>query len=141
MLYGGTKAMIDRMTTGAAMELHGDRIAVNSPAPNRGVAAAHAAAAVPGRPSKPEETVAEATLALVTADPSVLTGRVAYSLPLPKELGRAVYTADGAALLPGWQPDDLDESDFLTDYLRFNPPGKIPAELLNRGGAAPHQCR
>lgn len=136
VLYGGTKAMIDRMTTGAAMELYSDRIAVNSLSPNRGVATAHATAAVPGWPSEPEETVAEATLALVTGDPAVLTGRVAYSLPLLKELGRAVYTADGTALLPGWQPDHLDESGFLADYLRFNPPGEFPAELLNRGAPA-----
>ncbi len=130
VLYGGTKAMLDRMTTGAAMELHGDNIAVNSLAPNRGVATAHAASAVPGWPSEPEETVAEAALALVTGDPAVLTGRVAYSLPLLKELDRAVYSADGTALLEGWQPADIDASGFLGEYLRFNPPGAFPAALL-----------
>lgn len=130
VLYGGTKAMIDRMTTGAAMELYADGIAVNSLGPNRGVATAHAASAVPGWPSEPEETVAEAALALVTGDPAVLTGRVAYSLPLLKELNRPVRTVDGASLLPDWQPEDLDESGFLPDYLRFNAPADFPRELL-----------
>jgi NAD(P)-dependent dehydrogenase (short-subunit alcohol dehydrogenase family) len=32
-LYGGTKAMLDRVTTGAASELYGDNIAVNALAP------------------------------------------------------------------------------------------------------------
>lgn len=136
VLYGGTKAMIDRMTTGAAMELHADNIAVNSLAPNRGVATEHAASAVPGWPSEPEETMAEAALALLTGDPAVLTGRVAYSLPLLKELGRPVHTADGTSLLPGWQPADLDESGFLAEYLRFNPPGAFPQELLDRAQPA-----
>lgn len=130
VLYGGTKAMLDRMTTGAAMELYDDRIAVNALAPNRGVATAHAAAAVPGWPSEPEETMAEAALALCTGDPQELTGRVAYSLPLLKELGRPVFTLDGRSLVEGWQPDDLDPTGFLPDYLRFNPPPPVPQELL-----------
>lgn len=132
VLYGGTKAMLDRMSTGAAMELYDDNIAVNSLAPNRGVATAHAAQAVPGWPSEPEETMAEAALALVTGDPKVLTGRVAYSLPLLKELDRPVYTVDGRELVAGWQPADIDEESFLGHYLTFAPPGAIPKELLER---------
>jgi NAD(P)-dependent dehydrogenase (short-subunit alcohol dehydrogenase family) len=136
VLYGGTKAMIDRITTGSAMELYDDHIAVNSLAPNRGVATAHAAAAVPGWPSEPEETMAEAALLLCTADPAEVTGRVAYSLPLLKEFRRPVRTLDGTALLEGWQPDDLDESGFLPDYLRFNPPPPLPPELLKQEASA-----
>jgi NAD(P)-dependent dehydrogenase (short-subunit alcohol dehydrogenase family) len=136
VLYGGTKAMIDRLTTGAAMELYDDRIAVNALAPNRGVATAHAAAAVPGWPSEPEETMAEAALLLCTADPAEVTGRVAYSLPLLKEFGRPVRTLDGSRLVEGWQPDDLDETGFLPDYLRFNPPPPLPPELLAHGASA-----
>src|SRR5690606_32622558 len=101
VLYGGTKAMLDRLTTGAAMELHPDNIAVNSLAPNRGVATEHAAQVVPGWPSEPEETMAEAALALCTGDPQLFTGRVAYSLPLIHELRRPVRTVDGAALVEG----------------------------------------
>src|SRR5699024_6346251 len=59
-IYGGTKARLDRITTGAAMESHDDGIAVRSLAPTRGVATEHAAAAVPGWPSAPEGTMAEA---------------------------------------------------------------------------------
>jgi len=135
VLYGGTKAMIDRMSTGAAMELHADGIAVNSLAPNRGVATAHAAQAVPGWPSEPEETMAEAALALITGDPQTLTGRVAYSLPLLKELNRPVYDVDGEHLVEGWQPADLDERDFLGHYLTFAPPGEYPKALVEAARA------
>lgn len=126
VLYGGTKAMLDRMTTGAAMELYGDNIAVNALAPNRGVATEHAAGAVPGWPSEPEETMAEAALLLCSANPAEVTGRVAYSLPLLKEFGRPVRSLDGTALVAGWQPEDLDETGFLTDYLRFVQPPPMP---------------
>ncbi len=130
VLYGGTKAMLDRMTTGMAMELAPDAIAVNTLAPNRGVATENAAAFVPGWPSEPEETMAEAALLLCTEDPSVLTGRVAYSLPLLKEFSRPTRTLDGSALVPGWQPDDLVVESFLAEHLVFNPPPPLPDELL-----------
>lgn len=130
VLYGGTKAMLDRLTTGAAMELHPHNIAVNALAPNRGVATDHAAAAVPGWPSEPEETMAEAAALLCTEDPSVLTGRVAYSLPLLHEFSRPVKTVDGTGLVDGWQPEDLDVDGFLTDYLHFAPAPPVPAGLL-----------
>lgn len=130
VLYGGTKAFLDRLTTGAAMELYDDNIAVNALAPNRGVATEHAAAAVPGWPSEPEETMAEAALALCTGHPQTLTGRVAYSLPLLKELGRPVRSLDARELVPGWQPEDLDVDGFLGEYLRFNAPAPVPEHLL-----------
>lgn len=130
VLYGGTKAMLDRISTGSAMELYSDNIAVNSLAPNRGVATEHAAGAVPGWPSEPEDTMAEAALLLCTAAPTEVTGRVAYSLPLLKEFNRPVYALDGSRLLSGWQPDDLDVDGFPGDYLTFNPPAPVPVELL-----------
>lgn len=130
VLYGGTKAMLDRISTGSAMELYSDSIAVNSLAPNRGVATEHAAGAVPGWPSEPEDTMAEAALLLCTAAPTEVTGRVAYSLPLLKEFNRPVYALDGSGLLSGWQPDDLDVDGFPGDYLTFNPPAPVPVELL-----------
>jgi NAD(P)-dependent dehydrogenase (short-subunit alcohol dehydrogenase family) len=136
VLYGGTKAFIDRLTTGAAMELYDDGIAVNALAPNRGVATANAQAVVPGWPSEPEETMAEAALLLCTADPREVTGRVAYSLPLLKELNRPVRTLDGKELVDGWQPHDLDESGFLADYLVFNPPPPVPEALLAKSSTA-----
>lgn len=130
VLYGGTKAMLDRLTTGTAMELHPDRIAVNTLAPNRGVATENACAVVPGWPSEPEETMAEAALMLCTGDPAGLTGRVAYSLPLLEEFQHPVRTLDGRDLVEGWQPADLDAAGFLPDYLRFNAPPALPDELL-----------
>lgn len=125
-LYGGSKAFLDRLTTGAAMELYEDRIAVNGLAPNRGVATEHAAGAVPGWPSEPEATMAEATLLLCSADPAQVTGRVAYSLPLLKEFDRPVYSVDGKELVEGWQPADIDPAGFPGDYLTMAPPAPIP---------------
>ncbi|GAB2843549.1 SDR family NAD(P)-dependent oxidoreductase [Actinocorallia aurea] len=135
VLYGGTKAFIDRLTTGAAMELYDDRIAVNTLAPNRGVATAQASAAVPGWPSEPEETMAEAALLLCTADQAEVTGRIAYSLPLIKEFRRPVRTLDGKSLVEGWQPDDIDEAGFLPDYLRYDPAPPVPEALLKKASA------
>ena len=130
VLYGATKAAIDRLTTGAAMELHDDNIAVNTLAPNRGVATENAQRAVPGWPSEPEETMAEANLLLCTADPRVLTGRVAFSLGLIKEFDRPVRTLDGSALLDGWQPEDIDAGSILPDHLVFNEAPPVPQALL-----------
>ena len=49
--------------------------------------------------------MAEAALALCSAEPMMLTGRVAYSAPLLTELGRAVHTLDGRVPLPdSWTP-------------------------------------
>ncbi|MGY1815721.1 SDR family NAD(P)-dependent oxidoreductase [Blastococcus sp. SYSU D00820] len=134
VLYGGSKAFLDRLSTGAAMELYDDHIAVNSLAPNRGVATEHAAGAVPGWPSEPEDTMAEAALLLASEDPSRVTGRVAYSLPLLKEFDRPVYTVDGTRLLEGWQPADLDPAGFPGDYLTMAPPAPIPPEVFAARG-------
>jgi len=119
-LYGATKAMIDRITTGAAMELYPDNIAVNALAPEVQVATEHALT-VPGvrvDNSEPEETIAEAALALCTGDPQKLTGRVAYNLSLLVELGRPVHTLDGRSLVPGWQPTDIAPDRLRIPYLR-----------------------
>lgn len=134
VLYGTTKAAIDRLTTGAAMELHEDNIAVNTLAPNRGVATENAKNFVPGWPSEPEETMAEANLLLCTGDPQVLTGRVAYSLPLLKEFNRPVRTLDGRGLVEGWQPEEIDERSFLPEYLVYAASPEFPKELLENAG-------
>ncbi|HZP31077.1 MAG TPA: SDR family NAD(P)-dependent oxidoreductase [Acidimicrobiia bacterium] len=120
VLYGATKAMLDRITTGAAMELFGDHIAVNSLAPEAAILTENASTliTVPQNIVEPVETFAEATLALCTGDPAVLTGRVATSLSLLVELRRPVRTLDGHALLPGWQPDEIDRARLRPSYLR-----------------------
>lgn len=124
-LYGSTKAMLDRLTTGAAMELWPEGIAVNAMAPAGAVATdnAVAVAGVNRMRTEPLETMAEAAVALCTGDPASLTGRVVTSLALLRELGRPVRTLDGAALLPGWQPDELDPDQCVLPYLHaLRPP-------------------
>ena len=127
-LYGATKAMIDRIVTGAAMELYDDGIAVNALAPERQVATPRSLE-VPGvrtDNSEPEETIAEAALALCSGDPRVVTGRVAYNLSLLVELGRPVRTLDGRGLLAGWQPHEIDPARIRVPYLRDTRPGHVP---------------
>jgi citronellol/citronellal dehydrogenase len=64
------------------------------------------------------ETFVEAALALVSGDPSVLTGRIAYSLSLVRELGLEVRTLDGRATVPGWQAHQIDGQRLFAGYLR-----------------------
>ena len=54
------------------------------------------------------ETMCEAILALCTAEPRKLTGRITYSLSLISEINRPVHTLDGTELHPGWQPAEID---------------------------------
>jgi citronellol/citronellal dehydrogenase len=123
VLYGSTKAMLDRITTGAAMELYDDGIAVNALAPEAAVMTENATSLVspPANAIEPLETFVEATVALCTGDPAVLTGRIAYSLSLLVELDRPVHTLDGRALVPGWQPHEIDRSRLHPGYLDRRP--------------------
>ena len=118
-LYGSTKAMLDRFTTGAAMELYDDGIAVNALAPEGAVATENAktVAGVRDDRSEPLETVAEAALALCVGDPTKSTGRVTASLSLIVERNLAVHTLDGTRLVEGWQPDDIDRARLVRPYL------------------------
>jgi NAD(P)-dependent dehydrogenase (short-subunit alcohol dehydrogenase family) len=118
-LYGSTKAMLDRFTTGAAMELYDEGIAVNALAPEGAVATENArtVAGVRDDRSEPLETMAEAALALCVGDPAELTGRVTSSLSLIVERGLAVHTLDGRDLVAGWQPDDIDRDRLVRPYL------------------------
>jgi len=119
VLYGSTKSMLDRITTGAAMELYGDRIAVNALAPEGAVMTENAASLVslPAIAVEPLEVFAEATLALCTCDPGVLTGRVLYSVSLLHELHRLVRTLDSRGLVDGWQPGEIDPGRMRSGYL------------------------
>jgi citronellol/citronellal dehydrogenase len=119
VLYGSTKAMLDRITTGAAMELYDLGIAVNALAPEAAVMTENAATVVtlPANAIEPMETFVEATLALCTGDPRVLTGRVAYSLSLLVELKRPVYSLDGRTLVEGWQPHEIPRERLRPGYL------------------------
>ena len=108
-IYGGSKAFLNRWTKSLAVEVYGEGIAVNTLAPQ-----AAAATEMLVRYSnladyvyEPLDTMAEAALALATADPEVLTGQVTYSLQLLVDLQRSVYDLTGEHLVDGWQPADL----------------------------------
>jgi NAD(P)-dependent dehydrogenase (short-subunit alcohol dehydrogenase family) len=119
-LYGGTKAMLDRVTTGAAMELYESNIAVNALAPEGAVATENArtTAGVDPATSEPVETMAEAALALCSGEPRRLTGQVRYSLSFLVESSRPVWNLDGRTLMDGWQPSDIDPARLFAGYLK-----------------------
>ncbi len=109
-MYGATKAALNRLTVAAAGENEGLGIAVNALTPQIAILTPLVVAGpiVSNYDvCEPVETMAEAALALCTADPNVITGRIAYSLQLLLELGRPVYDLQGQELVDGWQPPDL----------------------------------
>jgi NAD(P)-dependent dehydrogenase (short-subunit alcohol dehydrogenase family) len=120
-IYGGTKAFLDRICTGAALELYSENLAVNNLAPTGAIWTPLSASIIPsiaqGGGTEPMETFVEAALALCTGDPKSLTSRVAYSLPLLVELDRPVYTLDGQSLFEGWQPHEIDPKLLRAGYL------------------------
>jgi len=107
--YGSTKAALNRLTIAAAAELQDAGVAVNALTPQRSIRTRER---VPTEGKgldilEPLATMAEASLALCSGDPAVLTGRIAYSLQLLLELDRPVYDLSGKNLVEGWQPADL----------------------------------
>lgn len=111
-LYGGSKAMLNRMTIGLASEVEGQNIAVNALTPQaailtRNLEAARESGTIHEKLFEPLDTMVEAALALCTTDPAQLHARIAYSLPLLIELDRPVYDLSGQTLVEDWQPDDL----------------------------------
>ena len=108
-MYGGSKAALNRLTVAAASETHGQGISVNALAPQAAIAtpALVAAGWINEVMFEPLDTMAEASLALCTGDPAVLTGRLAFSLQLLVELQRPVFDLEGESLVDGWQPADL----------------------------------
>jgi citronellol/citronellal dehydrogenase len=102
-VYGASKAALERLTTGLAAEVYADGVAVNSLAPVAAVRTPGADALVgdvlDANPEivEPLELFVEAALALAVADPVSLTGRVCYSRPLLRELGRDYRELDGSA--------------------------------------------
>jgi NAD(P)-dependent dehydrogenase (short-subunit alcohol dehydrogenase family) len=108
--YGVTKAALNRLTLTVAAETDGAGISVNCLAPVATIATPKlVAAGVIDQVEvfEPMETMAEAALALCTAEPGTLTGRIAYSLQLLVELDRPVHDLEGRDLLDSWQPDQL----------------------------------
>jgi NAD(P)-dependent dehydrogenase (short-subunit alcohol dehydrogenase family) len=91
-VYGMCKAALERFSTGLAAEVYKDGIAVNALSPSGlvatpGVVHHELDKFVPKENLEPMERMVEAAYALVTGDPSVLTGKVTYAKPLIDELG------------------------------------------------------
>ncbi|MYH71401.1 MAG: SDR family NAD(P)-dependent oxidoreductase [Acidimicrobiia bacterium] len=109
-LYGSTKAALNRWTVGLAAETWDDGITVNAVSPEAAVMTPGAGDYVnlPPESLEPMETMCEAILALSTAKPQELSGKITYSLSLICELNRPVWTLDGTELHTGWQPGDID---------------------------------
>ena len=103
-LYGASKAAQERMSTGLAAEVYRYGVAVNVVSPVAAVATPGVVALglMPGEDThvEPVEQMAEAALALATADPAILTGWIGTSHDLLAELGRVVHGLDGGAFTP-----------------------------------------
>ena len=94
-MYGATKAAVNRVTVAAAAENY-PIIAVNALTPQIAGGRAIDSEHVPVKEIwEPVETMVEAGFALITGDPAVLTGRIAYSLQLIVELQLPVYDFSG----------------------------------------------
>ena len=137
-IYGGTKAFLDRWTASLAVEVQPDGIAVNTLAP-QAAAATEVLVAYSNLDAalyEPLETMAEAALALVTADPAVLTGRITYSLELLEELQRPTLDLDGRETIADWSVESLrPRIDVMTAHARGEREGASPsnvADLLKR---------
>uniref|UniRef100_A0ABX1PR80 SDR family NAD(P)-dependent oxidoreductase n=1 Tax=Aromatoleum anaerobium TaxID=182180 RepID=A0ABX1PR80_9RHOO len=106
-LYGSTKAALERLSAGMAMELAADNIAVNTLAPVEAVAsdgALKSGSIDELAQMEPIEAMAEAALALCSRPQSTLSGRIVLSLPLLRELAVEVMRLDGTAPLPDFTP-------------------------------------
>jgi NAD(P)-dependent dehydrogenase (short-subunit alcohol dehydrogenase family) len=112
MLYGTSKATLNRMSAGIAAELAGSGVAINALAPFSIVFTPGTAAVpgirdyrgLPGWVEEPVEGMAEAALALCSGDPARVTGLVVYSTDYLRETGRHIHTLDGRDLLRDWKP-------------------------------------
>lgn len=105
-IYASSKAALERLTAGMAIELSPFNIAVNTVAPVEAVAsegAEHFGTVDSGAHMEPAEAMAEATLELSSRPASGLSGRILLSLDLLRELGiHCVKTLDGTETLPGY---------------------------------------
>jgi citronellol/citronellal dehydrogenase len=90
-VYGMCKAAIERFSTGLAAELYADNIAVNALSPTLVVPTPgtifHRLTAPGAENSEQPAVMAAAALALCSAEPQTMTGRITYSQELLAELG------------------------------------------------------
>ncbi len=90
--YGMCKAALERFSTGLAAEAYDDGIAVNALSPSGlvvtpGVIHHGLDRNMPKEMQEPVEMMAEASYALCTGDPAILTGKVTYARSILDELG------------------------------------------------------
>ena len=95
-VYGMCKAALERLSTGLAAELFEAGIAVNALSPSRVVPTPgtifHGLTTEGSPDAEPPSVMAAAALALCEAHVPMLTGRIAYSQDLLRELGRRIPT-------------------------------------------------
>lgn len=96
-VYGMCKAALERLSTGLAAEVYASGVAVNALSPSRVVPTPgtvfHGLVRKGSPDAEPPEVMAAAALALCSGDPSILTGRIAYSQALLAELRLAIPDA------------------------------------------------
>jgi NAD(P)-dependent dehydrogenase (short-subunit alcohol dehydrogenase family) len=102
-LYGSSKAALNRVTYGFAMELYGTGVRVNSTEPRSAVmsegAAARGMEGIPDEAFESMEAMVESIVALCECDADT-TGRIVNSLQLLDELKRPVMELDGSGVYP-----------------------------------------
>jgi len=101
-LYGGLKAALHRTTVGFAVEARPLGISVNIVAPVGAIFTPSVSilpmADMIKQFAEPIEHIAEATLALVSADPKKVSGEIAYSFEYLDKIGRSTMSLDGTAV-------------------------------------------
>jgi citronellol/citronellal dehydrogenase len=90
-VYGMCKAALERFSTGLAAEVYDHNIAVNALSPNKVVPTPgtvfHRLTSYDDPNAEPPAVMAQAALMLCHAEPRTMTGRIAYSQDLLRELG------------------------------------------------------
>ncbi len=97
-VYGMCKAALERFTTGLAAELYDDNISVNVLSPSKvvptpGVLFHKLVESKDDPRAEGPEVMAEAGLVLVSGDPKVVTGKIAYSQAILDEFGQEAVVA------------------------------------------------
>jgi len=111
MLYGTTKATLNRLSAGIAAELDGTGVCCNEFGPysivwtpGTAMTGVEKYRGLPGWVEEPVEGMAETALALASCDPNEVNGLTVYSTTYLQEIGREIHTLDGKEVLRNWKP-------------------------------------
>jgi NAD(P)-dependent dehydrogenase (short-subunit alcohol dehydrogenase family) len=111
MLYGSTKAALNRLTAGIAAELDGTGVCCNEFGPfsivwtpGTAMVGVEKYRGLPGWVEEPVEGMAETALALASCDPNEVNGLTVYSTTYLQDIGREIRTLDGKEVLRNWKP-------------------------------------